>query len=82
MLALMAQFQADGEASLELGFYNLQRVVFCNWREVLVVAQQFAMMFECCGSNDAVISLAESDTVLAQLAKNVSGPNEYRFGHS
>ncbi len=38
-------------------------------------------MFEGRGSNDAVIGFTDGDALLAQFAINVSGSNEYSFGH-
>lgn len=67
--------------SLASGFDDLQGVVFCHWRDVLVVVQQPAMMFQRCGRNDAVVGFADGDALLSQLAINISRPNEDSFGH-
>ena len=39
------------------------------------------MMFQRCSGNDAVVGFADGNALLAQFAINVSGPDEYSFGH-
>ena len=69
-------FSRKNSPTVEPWFDNLQGVVVCNGREILVVVQQPAMMFECRSSNDAVVGLADGSALFAQLAINVSRPDK------
>jgi hypothetical protein len=63
------------------GVDDLHGIMFCNAHEVPVVVQQPTTMFQCCGSNDAIVGLANGYALFAQLAINISGSNEDSFGH-
>jgi len=45
--------------------------MFCNAHEVLVVVPQRATLFQRCGGNDAIVGLADSRALFAQLAIHI-----------
>ena len=75
------------------GLCQLEAMHFCSstddleWevsgyrREVLIVMQQLAVMFQRSGSNDAIVGLADGNAFLAQFAVDIRCPDKYRLWH-
>ena len=75
------------------GLCQLEAMHFCSstddleWkvsgyrREVLIVMQQLAVMFQRSGSNDAIVGLADGNAFLAQFAVDIRSPDKYRLWH-
>ena len=53
------------------GIDHLQGIMYCNAHEVLVVVQQLATLFQRCGSNAAIVGLANGYAPFAQLAIHI-----------
>jgi len=77
----LAPALAGRQGSLGSGFDKPQVKVFCDQREIPVVVQQLALIFQCSSGNDAVIGLADGNALLAQLAVYLCRSNKYGFRH-
>ena len=60
---------------------DLQREKFCDWRKVLVVVQQLAVMFQHRSGDDAVIGLADGDAPLSHMAVDIRSADKSRSWH-